>query len=162
MAKILSFQLLRARVADMAVLVPGLPIVAARGVAAVMEPSRAGPVALVAQGLPGKVMPAVLALFSSHREEVAVAAREQPELLAQPQFAAMAGQGSHLQLAAQALLTQEVAAVERLPVSLSVWVVREVAAMVLITTLLLTEQTGLLIQEAAQAQALSRQAAPAL
>jgi hypothetical protein len=42
-----------------------------------------------------------------------VVAREQSELLAQPQCAAMAGQGSHLRLAAQALLTQEAAAVER-------------------------------------------------
>ena len=140
----------------MAVLVPRLPIVAARGVVAVMEPSRAGPAALAVQELPGKAMPAVPALFTSRREEAAVVAREQSELLAQPQCAAMAGQGSHLRLAAQALLTQEAAAVERLPVFLSAWVAREVAAMVLITTLLPTEQTVRLIQEAVQAQDLSR------
>ena len=132
----------------MAVLVARLPIVAARGV---------GEVVTAAAGLelPGKVMPAVPPLLPS-RGEAAVVAREQSELLAQPQCAAMAGQGSHLRLAAQALLTQEVAAVERLPVFLSAWVAREVAAMVLITTLLPTEQTVRLIQEAVQAQDLSR------
>ena len=134
----------------MAVLVTSLPIVAARGVGEVVS------MALVGLELPGKVMPAVPALLRPRGQEAAVVAREQSELLAQPQCAAMAGQGSHLRLAAQALLTQEVAAVERLPVFLSAWVAREVAAMVLITTFLPTEQTVRLIQEAVQAQDLSR------